>query len=227
MCFSATASFTAAAILVPAGMYCLKASNHIDKRYRAFAMLPFMFGMQQLLEGGVWVALLQGDGDSARSFSLGFLLFSHVFWLGWIAYSAYLVEPSARLRRVFIFISLFGILFGAFLYAPLLLNNKWMVASIVNHSIDYSLVFMSDAYLPQEIITILYAMVILVPLILSSDRYHSRLGVLTLIVGFVAWGFYDWAFISVWCYFSAVISLYVFFVIAASVQAAHASDAVK
>ena len=50
MCFSATASFTAAAILIPSGLYCLKESNQLDKRYWAFAILPFMFGLQQLLE---------------------------------------------------------------------------------------------------------------------------------------------------------------------------------
>jgi len=30
----------------------------------------------------------------------------------------------------------------------------------------------------------------------------------------VTWAFYDWAFVSVWCYFAALISLYIFIVVA-------------
>ncbi len=227
MCFSANASFTSAAILIPAGVYCLRVSNRIDKRYWAFAILPLMLGLQQLLEGGVWVALLQGEATAAHILALGFLLFSHVFWLGWIAYSSYLTESSERLRRIFLFITLTGVLFGAFMYVPLLFRPEWLSVSIVNHSIDYDPIFMSDAFLSQHIITAVYACVILVPLLLSSDRYHSMLGVLLLLSGMMTWAFFDWAFISVWCYFAAIISLYIFFMIAHSVQTARVTSVAK
>jgi len=224
MCFSATASFTAAAVLLPAGAYCLKVSNQIDKRYWAFAILPFMFGLQQLIEGGVWLALQQDDADMAHSLALAFLLFSHVFWLGWVAYSASLVESSVRLATLFVRMVVFGVLFGAMMYVPLLLRPEWMVVSIVNHSIHYELVFISDAYISQTVITALYAIVILLPLLLSSDRYHKRLGLLVLISGLVTWSFYEWVFISVWCYFAALISVYIFVAIARSVQATKTTD---
>ena len=220
MCFSATASFTAAAVLVPAGMYCLKKSNQIDKRYWAFAMMPFMFGLQQLFEGGVWVALMEGDAASARSLALGFLLFSHLFWLGWIPYSSYRVESSPRLKRVFLLITLTGVLLGAFMYVPLLLKPAWLTASIVKHAINYDLIFFSDAYVSQQVVTAFYACVILVPLMLSSDRYHRLLGGLIVLSGIFSWAFFDWVFVSVWCYFAAVISLYIFIMIARSAQAA-------
>jgi hypothetical protein len=61
MCFSATVSFTTAAVLLPSGMYCLTFSNQIDRRYRVFAILPFMFGLQQTLDGALWLAMEQGD----------------------------------------------------------------------------------------------------------------------------------------------------------------------
>lgn len=221
MCFSATASFAAAAALIPAGIYCLKVSNQLDEPYWAFAMLPLMFGLQQLLEGGVWVALLEGDTATARVLALGFLLFSHFIWLGWIAYSSYLIESSPRLKRVFLSITLAGVLLGIFMYVPLLFNPEWLTASVVNHSIYYDLIFVSDAYMSQKILTALYAGVILVPLVWSSDRYHNLLGVLILFSGVFTWAFFDWVFVSVWCYFAAVISLYIFIIIARSVQAVH------
>ena len=221
MCFSATASFTAAAVLIPAGIYCLKKANQLDKPYWAFAMLPLMFGLQQLLEGGIWVALTHGEAATAHMLALWFLLFSHVFWLGWIAYSSFLTETSPRLKHIFSLIAVIGVLFGAFMYVPLLFNTEWLRVSIVLHSISYDLHFISDAYVSQGMLTAFYACVILVPLLLSSDRYHSMLGVLVLLSGLISWAFYEWVFVSVWCYFAAILSLYIFLMIARSVSAAH------
>jgi hypothetical protein len=218
MCFSATASFVAASVLVPVGIYCLRSSNQVDRRYLAFAMLPLIFGLQQMLEGGLWLALAQGDAGAAHNLALGFLFFSHVFWMGWMGYSAYLVEEKPRLRLLFLSISVFGVLLGAAMYVPLLFNDAWMVATIVQHSVHYQLSFVTDGYVSQLLISLLYTCVILTPLLLSSDRYHNRLGGLALVSGIVTWALYDWAFVSVWCYFGALISLYIFYVIVRAEQ---------
>ncbi len=218
MCFSATASFVAASVLVPTGIYCLRSSNQVDRRYRAFAMLPLIFGLQQVLEGGLWLALAQGDASAAHNLALAFLLFSHVFWMGWIGYSAYLVEETPRLRLLLLSISVFGALFGAVMYVPLLFNEAWLVATIVQHSVHYQLSFVTDGYVSQRLLSLLYIGVILTPLLLSSDRYHNWLGGLALVSGIVTWALYDWAFVSVWCYFAAILSLYVFYVIARAAQ---------
>jgi hypothetical protein len=218
MCFSATASFTSAAILIPAGLYCLKKSNQVDKSYWAFAILPLMFGLQQLIEGSVWLALIQGEQSTAYQRALGFLLFSHVYWLGWVAYSSYLTESSARFRRYFLVIAALGLIFGCFMYVPLLYNPSWLEVAIVRHSIHYNLIFLTDDYLSQHVVAAFYASVILVPLMLSSDRYHRMLGGMIFVSGIFTLVFYGWAFISVWCYFAALISLYIFLVIAHSVR---------
>jgi len=180
-----------------------------------------MFGLQQLLEGGVWMALTHNAEIAAHNLALGFMLYSHVFWLGWIAYSSYLTESSARFRRIFLIISLFGVIFGTLMYVPLLFNPEWLLVSIVRHSIRYDIIFLSDAYVSQQVLAAIYASVILIPLMLSSDRYHSMLGVMILISGIFTLAFYGWVFISVWCYFAAIISLYIFFIIVRSVHAAH------
>ena len=224
MCFSATASFTSAALLIPAGIYCLKESNRLDTRYWAFAILPLIFGLQQLLEGGIWLALTHDLQVVAHKLALGFLLFSHVFWLGWIAYSSYLIESSSRSRLFFLLIALAGLIFGALMYLPLLINPEWLSVSIIKHSIRYELVFLSDGYVSQYVITAIYASVILMPLLLSSDRYHSMLGVMILLSGIFTAMFYGFAFISVWCYFAAIISLYIFLVNARNVRVAHLSS---
>jgi len=220
MCFSATASFTTAAILIPSGIYCLKEANQLDKQYWAFAMFPFMFGLQQLLEGGVWLALMNDNANSAHAFALGFLLFSHVFWLGWVPYSSYLTESSVSLKKGFKLLSFIGVFFGLMIFVPLLFNPEWLTASMVNDSIYYKLTLISDVYVQQPILTAFYATIILVPLLLSSDRYHNILGFMILTSGILTWIFYSWVFVSVWCYFAAVISLYIFYIIARCVNAA-------
>ena len=221
MCFSATASFTSAAILLPTGLYCLKKANQLDKRYWAFAMLPLLFGVQQLLEGGVWLALSSSEEGQAYKLALGFLFFSHVFWLGWIPYSSNLTETSPVRYRAFQLIGIFGVLFGAAMYLPLLFNADWLTITIVRHSIDYTPVFFTDNYLPQWVVAIIYILVVLTPLLLSSDKYHRMLGLLVMVSGFATWLFFGWVFISVWCYFAAMVSMYIVYMIANSVPAAH------
>lgn len=46
MCFSATASFASAAILIPAGIYSVNRALHGDKRYLVLAAFPLLFGIQ-------------------------------------------------------------------------------------------------------------------------------------------------------------------------------------
>ena len=58
MCFSATASFTTALVLIPVGVYCVNKATSLQKSYWLFALMPLMFGVQQFFEGVVWL----GDG---------------------------------------------------------------------------------------------------------------------------------------------------------------------
>ncbi len=227
MCFSATASFAAAAMLVPAGLYCLKKSNDIDQRYWVLAMLPLLFGLQQLLEGGVWVALTAGDAAAARGFTFGFLFFSHFVWLGWIPYSSYLTEARAGRKRLFLATAWAGVLMGTYMYVPLFFMPAWVDVSIVRQAIDYDLVFALDRYLSQPLQTVFYGLIILLPLLLSSDLYHRVLGGMVLVAALVTLTLFDWVFISVWCYFAAIISLYIFFMVTRRVQVARLPDVVS
>jgi hypothetical protein len=210
----------AAGTLVPAGIYCLKKSNELDRRYWALAMLPLMFGLQQLLEGGVWVALQAGEAAAAHGFASGYLFFSHLVWLIWIPYSSYLTERKRGRKQLFLVMTWLGGLVGAYMYVPLLIDSSWITTAIVNQAIDYDLVFVFDAYISQRAMSGLYGAVILLPLLLSSDRYHQWLGSMMFISAVATWVIFDWVFISVWCYFAAIISLYIFFVIAHRVQVA-------
>ena len=67
MCFSAAASFATAAVLIPLGGYTLKTAWQKDQRYLGWASFPLFFGIQQALEGGVWLALGREDPSQVHS----------------------------------------------------------------------------------------------------------------------------------------------------------------
>ena len=53
MCFSATASFTAGAGLLVIGAITIRLSR--DRAELPFAAIPVLFGVQQLIEGALWL----------------------------------------------------------------------------------------------------------------------------------------------------------------------------
>ena len=79
MCFSATASFSAGAVLTGLGAISLhKAST--PKEY-PFASIPLLFGIQQIAEGFVWLSMTHPDYAPLREGSMWFfLLFAQPLW---------------------------------------------------------------------------------------------------------------------------------------------------
>jgi len=212
MCFSAVASFTSSVILVTAGIVCLSKTLSKNKSHWVFSLFPLAFGIQQAFEGGVWLTSGGGDNEWLRMFALGFLFFSHFFWPLWVPYSCYLAESAQRTKRLFKSLTVLGAGFGLTLYLPFIFNPSWLSVSIVNHSVIYDTTLVSDAYLPREIVTSAYVLLVIAPLLLSVDRYYRILGVFVLLSMVFTLIFFNLAFISVWCYFAAIISMYVYYI---------------
>ena len=220
MCFSAGVSFISAVILLPAGLFCLKKTVHMNKPYWTFALLPIAFAIQQAFEGGVWWALETNNTEILRLSALGFLFFSHLFWLVWVPISCYFTESIKKRRTLFLLMAGMGAVCGASMFFPFLLYENWLTVSVVSHSIIYQTTLIYDDYLPQAVGIAVYMMILIFPLILSSDRYHRILGKLILVSMIVSLTFFNFAFISVWCYFAAVISLYIYYIIIIKAEAA-------
>jgi hypothetical protein len=213
MCFSATASFTTALVLVPVGVYCVKKSASLQKAYWLFALIPIFFGIQQFFEGLVWLSLESDDAGMAHSAAMGFIFFSHLFWLIWIPLSCYAVENNAIKRKIYLFLIVLGVVHGLSLYVPLLFHQDWLTVKMLNQSIKYKATLLHDEYIPIIGMNILYAMLTLVPLLLASDRYIKTFGAIIIISLAITSLFFDYAFISVWCFFAAVLSFYILIMI--------------
>ena len=99
MCFSAGASVATSAVLLPAGVYCVRrAATGATKDYLPLSAVPALFGAQQFFEGLVWLGLERGDADPTRAGALSFLLFAIVFWPFWIPFCSMFLEKRKRIR---------------------------------------------------------------------------------------------------------------------------------
>lgn len=209
MCFSASVSYGAAAVLMTSGVFAVQQARRLLAPYRALALAPLFFGIQQGFEGRVWQLLEAGGVNDAVPFALGFLFFSHFFWLWWIPLSSYLIERETNRRRVFLGITLFGFLAGGVVYFTLLLNADWLSLVVEARHIVYDVTTPFHGPIAIGIPpSALYGLLILVPLLFSSYRHIRIFGVLIALSIALASLAYSYAFVSVWCFFSAVLSLY-------------------
>jgi hypothetical protein len=91
MCFSATASFVAGALLLPSGAATLAIAWKKGQRQKLpLAAAPLLFGLQQTLEGMVWLGIqtqpplaTTGHPVGPVVAALAYLFFAYVFWPVW------------------------------------------------------------------------------------------------------------------------------------------------
>ena len=98
MCFSATVSFSAGIALTAVGTYTLKKSESNDER--PFAAIPLLFGIQQILEGFVWLGLQNkfGGPQETQSFIYLFLFIAQVLWPFWVPLSIIQMEKKGKVN---------------------------------------------------------------------------------------------------------------------------------
>jgi hypothetical protein len=219
MCFSASVSYSAAAVLVGTGLYAVRQARRLQPPYLMWALVPVLFGLQQAFEGRVWQELDAGDAGAAVPYALGFHFFSHFLWLWWLPLSSYLVEPgqgkTGKLRkRVIGGCAIFGAFAGTLVYSVMLFHPEWMSVGIREHSItyDFSVPWRSSIHVPITPAA-LYALTILVPLLISSHKLIRIFGVLAALSSVLTSAAYGYAYVSVWCFFAAALSLYLVYMI--------------
>jgi hypothetical protein len=140
---------------------------------------------------------------------MGFLFFSHFLWMWWFPLCSYLLESGRFRRQLFLGLLLFGIFSGALVFFAVLFHLDWLTVSVQEHSIVYEVEtgYRSDVSIPLSA-SVLYALIILMPLILSSQRQLRIFGLLSALAMVLASMYYSYALVSVWCFFDALLSLY-------------------
>jgi hypothetical protein len=209
MCFSAEASFAAGAALVPAGVYCMQAAARRKPRWLPLAAVPVFFGLQQISEGFVWVGLERGDGELTLRGALGFLLPALAGWPFWTPLLIWAMETHPVRKKLLLLWTALSTVWFWVLFWPLVMAPETLLTTrIQHHSILYSFDDLPVyQYLSLLAVRILYVLTVTIPLVISSDRGAMVPALLvagTLAVTFV---FFHYAFVSVWCFFAAVLSI--------------------
>lgn len=201
MCFSATASFTAGTLLLGVGALTMRKAR--QPRERPFAAIPLLFAVQQLTEGLLWLGFGWDTPTLNAVLTQLYSLFSHVLWPVYVPLAAWLLEPPGPRRRALRMVWAGGIAVGAYLLYNMFANP--IVARPVGNHIDYD----SPHFYVAVVIT-LYLTATTASMLLSSHRVMKLFGVLALAGALAAYLFYARWFISVWCFFAAVLSLVVY-----------------
>lgn len=207
MCFSATASFTAGAVLLGVGTLTLRsalASRHAyGRRELPFAAIPLLFAIQQLIEGVIWLTF-RVDAPLLNSVMTHvYSFFSHVLWPVYVPVAVLLIEPAGWRRRGLIAFVAAGAAVGAYLLFVL------VAFPIVSRPTGQHIEYVSPHFFAAITMT-LYLLSTAVSPLLSTHRMVVVFGALALLSFGAAYAFYATWFISVWCFFAALLSAVVY-----------------
>lgn len=210
MCFSAEASYAAAVVLLPAGVLASQRAYRTNRNYLPIAALPFLFGLQQLFEGLVWTGNALSSDSMVQRFSLAYMFFSWLAWPVWIPFSTYFLEPCRR-RHIYLVFAILGGMLGAMQYLPYFVHEAWLVTKILPNAISYQGTVLFDFIMRRGLTYAIYLFVIIVPLLTSSNRHAQVFGVLISMVAAVTYLFFQYAYISVFCFGGALMSVYIIY----------------
>jgi len=196
MCFSATASFTAGAGLLGVGALTLRGADRVAEL--PFAAIPALFGLQQLVEGGLWLTFTDQAPHLNSILTHVYSLFSHVLWPIFVPIAVLLLEPVPWRRNALKALAAAGALSGIYLL------YFWAMDPTTSEIIGRHIFYDSPHFYIAPIL-VLYVLGTCASSLLSSHGAVRWFGAATLVSFTAAYAFSFW-FISVWCFFAAVMS---------------------
>ncbi|MDO8207956.1 MAG: hypothetical protein Q7T38_09100 [Gallionella sp.] len=200
MCFSATASFVAGVSLTAIGVVTVKMAKRKTKI--PFAMIPLLFGIQQLIEGMLWLSFKFEAPLLNVSMTYLFTFFSHVLWPIFMPLSIGLMETVPWRKKVILAFQIIGGAVGLYLLYFII---RFPITSEIKVHVMY--IF---PHFHKPMVLLLYIVATCVSGFFSSHKMVNIFGVLALLLFIVAYWFYTVAFFSVWCFFSAILSAIIY-----------------
>jgi hypothetical protein len=213
MCFSATASFASCAVLVTIGAVAMAKTK--TPQQRLLAAMPLLFAFQQFSEGFVWLSVQHAEYAQWKNMAMySFLIFAQAFWPLFVPLAVILIEKDERRKNIMKWFALSGLVAGGF-FIWCLLNYSAEVE--VN---PYHIKYVLDFPLSHRwFYAIIYFIPAMLPTFISSLKKMRVLGALLLISYLISRFFYRDYIVSVWCFFGALSSITVLFVILEAVAA--------
>lgn len=199
MCFSASASFTAASVLSLIGILGIKINS--KKNLRLFSVIPLLFGIQQATEGLVWITMNNPESIINKISIYIFLIFAMVIWptIVPLSLSIYDKEPQKKILKI---ITAAGSMIS--LYAIYQLITKATTANIATNSICYSIANIDPFILKYGIY--MYLIPTIIPFFITKMPLAKLSGITITISLIISLYFKYESYGSVWCFFAALLS---------------------
>jgi hypothetical protein len=200
MCFSTNMSLGAGAALGVIGILSVRKVRKPSQL--AFAAIPLLFSTQQFSEAFVWLSLTSKQFEAWETTATTvFMFFAQALWPAWVPLSIWLLEKEPKRKKMLLILTGMGSLLACYLTYYLFIYPVYAAANA--HHIAYTLDF------PPQFINIsiaIYMLSIIGSLFISSEKKIQLLGAAVLGSLVLTQLFYAYYLISVWCFFAAVVS---------------------
>lgn len=174
-----------------------------SSRELAFAAIPLLFAIQQLSEGVIWLTFRYEAPLLNAVMTHVYSFFSHVLWPAYVPVAVFLIEPFGWRQRALVGFVAAGMAVGLYLLYFM------VVFPIVSRPTGLHIEYVSPHFFATTVM-MLYLLSTTVSPIISTHRMVRVFGVLALLSFCAAYYFYATWFVSVWCFFAAILSALVY-----------------
>ena len=210
MCFSAEASFTGGIIISAIGIVTVTKVHKPSQLL--FACIPIFFGIQQFTEGILWLSIPNPDLVNLQKFSAYlFLIMAQVLWPAMIPLSVLMMEENKKRKGAL------QALLGAGLAVSLYYTYCLLAFTVSPRIMGYHILY--DNTFPESLamfVFIVYVIATMPPLFVSSIKRTHLMGILMFLSCAVTAFFFTQYLTSVWCFFAALISVVVLWILSDS-----------
>ena len=214
MCFSEPVSFAAGGVLIVGGAFAGWKAFKINKRYFPISQMPTLAGLQQVMEGHVWMGVNSSDPFMVWWAAMGFIFFSWFMWPVWIPFSIYFLEPPASWRKLpLLGFALAGVVFGLVLFVPHLLHPDWIDVRVNQQSLAYEDTMFLDYLIPRWLTYLIYILLIVTSTMFSTYLHVRLFGLTLIVITAVVYAFLIHAYISFFCFLGGLGTIHLIYII--------------
>ena len=207
MCFSTEASFAGGIIISAIGVATIRKVHKPSQI--VFACIPLFFGIQQIAEGFLWLALQNPEYANIQKLATySFLIMAEVFWPFMTPLAILLMEENKK--RIKILRILLGMGLSVSLYFIYCLLSFNVTPEISGYHIEYLEDYPKSL---QLVVFSVYLITSIAPLFVSTIKRTYLLGILMALSCLITIIFFTQYLTSVWCFFGALISIVILWIL--------------
>jgi len=207
MCFSPEASFVGGILISIIGITTLTKVNKPSQI--VFASIPLFFGIQQIIEGILWLTIRDPEYLNIQKISTYiFLIMAEILWPMMIPFSVLLMEDDKKRKKILWVLIFMGSSLS--LYYSFCMLFFSVTPQILGYHILYNTNFPEFLSIPAFVI---YLIVTIIPLFVSSIQRTHLMGILMAFSCLITAIFFTQYLASVWCFFAALLSGVIFWIL--------------